>query len=91
MSSRCSNRTESAKNGNRRVLGVVSEGEGTDVEGEIVGKAEGAGEAETLVLCAGGAVADEDGAANDGGAASAAASAREDLGRLHAVDARRLG
>lgn len=61
------------------------------VEGEIVGKAEGAGEAETLVLCAGGAVADEDGAANDGGAASAAASAREDLGRLHAVDARRLG
>ena len=47
------------------------------------------GEAEALVLGAGGAVADEDGAADNGG--GAAAAAREDLGRLHAVDARRLG
>lgn len=58
------------------------------VEGEVVGEAEGAGEAEALVLGAGGAVADEDGAADDFGAAAAAG---EDLGRLHAVDARRLG
>lgn len=73
------------------LVGILgrSRGEGTDVECEVVGKAEGAGEAETLVFCAGGAVAYEDGAANDGGATSAAA--REDLGRLHAVDARRLG
>lgn len=62
---------------------------GTDVEGEVVGEAEGAGEAEALVLGAGGAVADEDGAADDGGAPAAAAG--EDLGRLHAVDGRRLG
>lgn len=65
------------------------EGEGTDVEGEVVGEAESAGEAEALVLGAGGAVANEDGAADDGGAAAAVAG--EDLGRLHAVDARRLG
>jgi len=58
------------------------------VEGEVVGEAEGAGEAEALVLGAGGAVADEDGAADDGGGGAAAG---EDLGRLHAVDARWLG
>jgi hypothetical protein len=54
----------------------------TDVESEVVG------EAEALVLRAGGAVADEDGAADDGGLA---ATAREDLRRLHHAVARRLG
>lgn len=55
------------------------------VEGDVVGEAEGADEAEALVLGAGGAVADDDGAADDVGAA-----AGEDLRRLHDA-ARGLG
>lgn len=56
----------------------------TDVEGQVVGEAEGADEAEALVLGAGGAVADDDGAADDDGGGGGAG---EDLGRLHAADA----
>lgn len=55
------------------------------VEGEVVGEAEGADEADTLALGAGGAIADDDGAVDDVGAA-----AGEDLRRLHAA-ARGLG
>lgn len=55
------------------------------VEGEVVREAEGADETEALVLCAGGAAADDDGAVDD-----VSSAAGEDLRGLHS-GARGLG